>query len=96
MVIISLIEVDVADSDKSGILVANELVEAAIMVSTMPAQGGRKTKSIKLLGAKIDQFRKRCKVYGWRDSLTVLKRAFSILKETRMEEDRGFNELFSL
>ena len=96
MVIISLIEVDECKSDKTGIPVADELVEASIAVSTMPSQGGRKSKAIKLLGSKIEQFRKRCKVYKWRESLTVLKKAFETLKETRMEEDRVTNELYSL
>ena len=62
----------------------------------MQNRGGMKSRSVKLLGSKLDQFRKRCKVHRWTNSLALLKKAFSVLKETRDEEERVTNELYSL
>ena len=83
---------DVID-ETMAIDMAENLLDIAEEVCSM-SNRYLKNKKIKLLGAKMEHFRKRCVRKGWQQPLGRLKECFEILKEAEDEMESFTNMLF--
>ena len=94
MLICALKISDVTD-ESMAIDMAEKLLDIAEEVCSM-SDRYLKTKKIKLLGSKMEHFRKRCVRKGWQDPLNKLQESFEMVKESKEEADNFTNLLFTI
>jgi hypothetical protein len=92
MLICALKISDVTD-ESMAIDMSEKLLDLSEEVCSMPDRYLR-TKKIKVLGAKMEHFRKRCVRKGWQEPLNRLQECFEMLKEAEQEAESFTNMLF--